>query len=199
MQQLQPNEPFYQISQAAKLLGITSDRLRTYEEEGLIKLYRTKHSKDGKRLFSPNDIEWLTMIRDLIKLGVSIPTIRILLIAKFSANSTILKEKDLEIDRLNKELEHYKKMDATINRAVVIAEEAASKYKVSSLNESDAIVTEAKKNANRIINDALMKAEQYENDAARLRRNIIAYKRRMKNLIDQQSEIIDDLDKIDME
>ena len=44
-----------------------------------------------------------------------------------------------------------------------------------------------------------MKAEQYENDAARLRRNIIAYKRRMKNLIDQQSEIIDDLDKIDME
>ena len=110
-----------------------------------------------------------------------------------------MKEKDLEIDRLNKELEHYKKMDATINRAVVIAEEAASKYKVSSLNESDAIVTEAKKNANRIINDALMKAEQYENDAARLRRNIIAYKRRMKNLIDQQSEIIDDLDKIDME
>ena len=41
---------------------------------------------------------------------------------------TKMKEKDLEIDRLNKELEHYKKMDATINRAVVIAEEAASKY-----------------------------------------------------------------------
>lgn len=107
MQQLQPNEPFYQISQAAKLLGITSDRLRTYEEEGLIKLYRTKHSKDGKRLFSPNDIEWLTMIRDLIKLGVSIPTIRILLIAKFSANSTILKEKDLEIIELLKKLKSH--------------------------------------------------------------------------------------------
>lgn len=107
MQQLQPNEPFYQISQAAKLLGITSDRLRTYEEEGLIKPYRTKHSKDGKRLFSPNDIEWLTMIRDLIKLGVSIPTIRILLIAKFPANSTILKEKDLEIIELLKKLKSH--------------------------------------------------------------------------------------------
>lgn len=112
---------------------------------------------------------------------------------------TKMKEKDLEIDRLNKELEHYKKMDATINRAVVIAEEAASKYKTSSLNESDVIVNEAKKNANRIINEALMQAEKYEEDAARLRRNIIAYKRRMKNLIDQQSEIIDDLDKIDIE
>ncbi len=112
---------------------------------------------------------------------------------------TKMKSKDLEIDRLNKELEHYKKMDATINRAVIVAEEAASQYKTTSLNESDLIVTEAKKNANRIINDALSKAEKYEEDAARIRRNIIAYKRRMKNLIDQQSEIIDDLDKIDIE
>lgn len=107
MQHIQANEPFYQISQAAKLLGITSDRLRTYEEEGLIKPFRTKHSKDGKRLFSQNDIEWLTMIRDLIKLGVSIPTIRILLIAKFPTNNPALKEKDLEIIELLKNLKSH--------------------------------------------------------------------------------------------
>lgn len=112
---------------------------------------------------------------------------------------TKMKQKDLEIDRLNKELEHYKKMDATLNRAVVVAEEAASKYKEASLNESDLIVTEAKKNANRIINDALMKAEKLESDAARLRRNIVAYKRRVRSLIEQQADIIDDLDKIDIE
>jgi cell division initiation protein len=110
-----------------------------------------------------------------------------------------MKQKDLEIERLNKELEHYKNMDATLNRAVVIAEEAANKYKENSLTESDLIVTEAKKNANRIINDALMKAEAIEEDSARLRRNIVTYKRRIRNLIDQQSEIIDDLDKIDIE
>ncbi|DAA86630.1 TPA: MerR family transcriptional regulator [Candidatus Gastranaerophilales bacterium HUM_5] len=107
MQHIQANEPFYQISQAAKLLGITSDRLRTYEEEGLIKPFRTKHSKDGKRLFSQNDIEWLIMIRDLIKLGVSIPTIRILLIAKFPTNNPSLKEKDLEIIELLKKLKSH--------------------------------------------------------------------------------------------
>lgn len=107
MQQLQANEPFYQISQAAKLLGITSDRLRTYEEEGLIKPYRTKHTQDGKRLFSPNDIEWLTMIRDLIKLGVSIPTIRILLVAKYPTNNAKLKEKDIEIIELVKKLKSH--------------------------------------------------------------------------------------------
>ena len=112
---------------------------------------------------------------------------------------TKMKQKDLEIDRLNKELEHYKNMDATLNRAVVVAEEAASKYQTAALNESDMLVTEAKKNANRIINDALIKAEKIEEDSARLRRNIITYKRRMRNLIEQQAEIVDDLDKIDIE
>ncbi len=112
---------------------------------------------------------------------------------------TKMKQKDMEIARLNKELEHYKSMDATLNRAVVIAEEAANKYKENSLNESDLIVTEAKKNANRIINDALFKAEKLENEAARIRRNIIAYKRKIKNLMDEQMQVIDDLDKIEME
>lgn len=112
---------------------------------------------------------------------------------------TKMKQKDMEIDRLTKELEHYKQMDATLNRAVVMAEEASNKYKNNSLAESDLIVTEAKKNANRIINDALMKAEHIEEESARLRRNIITYKRRIRNLIDQQVEIIDDLDKIDID
>ena len=112
---------------------------------------------------------------------------------------TKMKNKDLEIDRLEKELEHYKNMDATLNRAVVMAEEAASKYKNNTLAESDLIITEAKKNANRIINDALMKAESLEADAARLRRNIVTYKRRIRGLIEEQASIIDDLDKVDID
>lgn len=107
MQHIQANEPFYQISQAAKLLGITSDRLRTYEEEGLVKPYRTTNTKTGKRLFSKNEIEWLTMVRDLIKLGVSIPAIRILLVAKFPTNNKNLKEKDIEIINLIKQLKAH--------------------------------------------------------------------------------------------
>ena len=109
-----------------------------------------------------------------------------------------MKEKDMEIDRLNKELEHYKSMDATLNRAIVMAEESSKKYQESSISESDLIVTEAKRNANRIINDALTKAEHIEEEAQRMRRNIITYKRRIKSLIDQQADLVDDLDKIDL-
>lgn len=110
-----------------------------------------------------------------------------------------MKQKDLEIEHLKNELEHYKNMDATLNRAVMIAEEAASKYKENSLNESDLIVTEAKKNASRIINDALLKAERIEENTQRMRRNLITYKRRIRSLIEQQAEIVDDLDKIDLD
>ena len=94
MQNLNQNEPFYQISQAAKLLDISSDRLRTYEEEGLISPYRKNNKKDGKRLYSLNDIEWLRYIRDLIKLGTS----------KCYINKNILREKDIEIIKLVKKL-----------------------------------------------------------------------------------------------
>jgi len=103
---LNPNEPFYQISQAAKLLGITSDRLRTYEEEGLIKPHRTK-LKDGKRLFSENDINWLSIIRDLIKSGITIPAVRILLVSKLPNDSKFLKDKDKEILQLMEKLKKH--------------------------------------------------------------------------------------------
>ena len=76
---LNSDVPFFHISQAAKLLGITSDRLRTYEEEGLIKPYRINNSPTGKRLFTKYDIDYIFLIRKIIKLGVSIPALRILL------------------------------------------------------------------------------------------------------------------------
>ena len=116
MKQIEPDELFYQISQAAKLLGITSDRLRTYEEEGLIKHFRTKNTKDGKRLFSMNDIEWLTIVRDLIKLGVSISVIRIMLNTKISMNNQILKEKDYEIIELIRKLKSHKIYELLLKR-----------------------------------------------------------------------------------
>ena len=114
MRNLNPNEPFYQISQAAKLLDITSDRLRTYEEEGLIKPYRINSAAEGKRLFSQNDIEWLVLIRDLIKTGVSIPAIRILLVSQTPKITAFFKQKDIQIIELLNKLKSHE-----IYRAVI--------------------------------------------------------------------------------
>ncbi len=100
MTKIAKNEPFYQISQVSKLIGISSDRLRTYEEEGLIKPYRAKDTKSGKRLFSMEEIEWLEIIRELIKLGVTIPLIRIILASDIRFAKKFTKEKDEQISNL---------------------------------------------------------------------------------------------------
>lgn len=107
MKQLKKDEPFYLINQAAKLVGLTSDRLRTYEEEGLVKPHRITHTKYGKRLFTPLEIEWLTIIRELIKLGVSIPAIRVLLVSKIDTNKKLLKSQDKEIFKLVEKLHKH--------------------------------------------------------------------------------------------
>ncbi len=57
------NKPFYSVVQVAELLGISADRLRTYDEEYLVAPSR---EKNNKRLYSQLDIEWLQNLRKLI-------------------------------------------------------------------------------------------------------------------------------------
>lgn len=59
-----PDEkPILKVGQVAKYLNITSDRLRTYEEEKLIIPTR----ENMVRLYSNFDVEWLEDLRSLIK------------------------------------------------------------------------------------------------------------------------------------
>ena len=55
----------------------------------------------------------------------------------------------------------------------------------------------SKKNANRIINEALLRAEKTEDEAATLKRNINIYKRRLKAIIEQQLDMVNDIEKVD--
>ena len=64
--------------------------------------------------------------------------------------------------------------------------------------ESETIVDNAKKNATRIVNEALLRAEKTEDDAATLRRNVHTFKRRLKNIVEAQLEVIDEIDEIDL-
>ena len=109
-----------------------------------------------------------------------------------------MKAKDLEIEKLKAELEHYKNLESTFNRAIIVAEEASTQIKKVARDESEAIISEAKMNANRIINDALRAREKAEDDTERLRRNIIAFKRRLKTIVENQLEVIEDIEHINL-
>ena len=109
-----------------------------------------------------------------------------------------MKAKDLEIEKLKAELVHYKNLESTFNRAIMVAEEASTQIKKVARDESEAIISEAKMNANRIINDALRAREKAEDDTERLRRNIITFKRRLKTIVENQLEIIEDIEHINI-
>lgn len=107
-----------------------------------------------------------------------------------------LKSRDNDINSLKKELEHYRNIESTLNRAILIAEESSHNIKKTAFDESKVIIEDAKKNASRIINNALIKAEKVEMEAIALKRQVERYKKKYKNILEEQ---LDEIDKLDLE
>ena len=119
-----------------------------------------------------------------------------------------IKEKDETINQLKQELENtkeireklaqYERMEDTLNRAIIMAQKTSDQLKVSAHRESEVMIDDAKKNASRIVNEALLRAEKIENDAITLKRNVNIFKRRLKDIIETQLEVIDEIDKVEL-
>jgi cell division initiation protein len=56
-----------------------------------------------------------------------------------------LKESDAKVASLRAELEHYKQMENTLNRAILLAEESTQNIKKASYDESKVIIEDARK------------------------------------------------------
>ena len=104
-----------------------------------------------------------------------------------------LKKQDGDINLLKQELEKYKNMENTLNRAIVIAEDASNQIKKIARDEARGVIDDAKRNASRIVNDALLKADKIEQDAELLKRRVSVFKRRLQNVVDEQIEFIDSI------
>ena len=118
---------------------------------------------------------------------------------EYESMLTKLKDRDLKIRNLEDQLKKYESMEQTLKRAIFVAEDASNQIKRIARDESRTIVEDAKKNASRIINDALIKAEKTEIEADELRRKIKLYKRRIKEVLGEQLDMVDDIDKIPFE
>ena len=105
-----------------------------------------------------------------------------------------LKKRDQEIESLKKELTHYKDLESTLNRAILIAEESSHNIKKSAIDESKIIIEDAKKNASRIINNALIKTEELEKAANNLKRQVASDKRKYKDYLVTELEEIEKFD-----
>lgn len=107
-----------------------------------------------------------------------------------------LKSRDHEVELLKAKLNHYKDLESTLNKAILIAEDSSNQLKRVARDEAKLIIADAKKNASHIINDALLKAEKTEIEADQLRRSLKIYKARIKQTIEEQLSMVDDVDNI---
>ena len=104
-----------------------------------------------------------------------------------------------ENEKLKERIAYYQKIEDTMNRAIYTAESAGDQIKSSARREANALITEARHNADRIINDALLKAERAQNRADQLRRNTDVLKRRLRQIIENQLEVIEEMDRVDFD
>ena len=110
-----------------------------------------------------------------------------------------LKAKDLEIEKLKEDLQKYKELESTLNKAILMAEDSSSQMRRMASDESNRIINEARKNASRIVNEALLEAEKTQSENLRLKRNIITFKRRLKTILENQIEMVDEIDHINVD
>ena len=108
------------------------------------------------------------------------------------------KQKD-EIERLEIELEYYKKLENSIKDALIKAEETGENIKKSAKEESMMITNEAKENASRIVNDALLRAEKIETQRETLETNMKIFKRKLKLIMEEQMAVVEEIEKIELE
>jgi len=108
-------------------------------------------------------------------------------IKKTEDNILTIKNQNEEISKLQEELSYYKKYSSTIDSF-------SNQNRELALKEANLIVQEAKDNANKIVNDALLKARKIEIEKEALNKSIKLYKKKIRNTLIEQLEMIEDIE-----
>ena len=104
-----------------------------------------------------------------------------------------------EIKDLKDRLESYKILEDSINKSIVNAEKTSDNIKRLAREEANVIVSDAKNNASRIVNDALIRSERIEQQANVLERNIKIFKRKLKIIVEQQLAVVEEIEVLDLD
>lgn len=109
------------------------------------------------------------------------------------------REQNAKIEQLKEEINHYKNLEETLKRSIIKAEETGDNIKRLAREEASMVVVDAKNNASRIVNEALLKAEKIENSSQVLERNMKIFKRKLKAIMEQQMAVIEEIEVLELE
>ncbi len=103
-----------------------------------------------------------------------------------------------ENEALKIRVEQYARGEQQLNNTIILAQRTSDQIKVSAHQEREIILEDARKSASRIVNEALMRAEKIEYDSKRLQKNVDIFKRRLRDIIEAQLSLVEEIDKEDL-
>ncbi|AYV65934.1 septum formation initiator [Niallia circulans] len=108
----------------------------------------------------------------------------------------IREKKELEerLNELTDRIGHYNNIEETLNKSIVVAQEAAEEVKRNAQKEAKLIIKEAEKNADRIVNESLSKARKIALEIEELKKQSKVFRTRFKMLIEAQLDMLNNDD-----
>ena len=113
-------------------------------------------------------------------------------IRKIEQNISTVKDQQIEIDRLKKELEISRNIPYNYNYEK--EEQIKKELKENAKKEAELIINEARNNANKIINDALIETQKLDMRKEMLEKNIKQLKSKVREVLTKQFELIDEIE-----
>lgn len=96
-----------------------------------------------------------------------------------------------KIEQLEKRIAQYEKMEATMNDALVLAQETGENVKNSARKEADLIIQEAEQQRRQIIAEAERQLREGCEKYAVIRNEVAVFKARMESLLNLQMQMVD--------
>lgn len=109
-----------------------------------------------------------------------------------------LESVETENQILKEKLEQYMKTENSLNTTILLAQRTSDQIKISAQQEKELILEDARKSASRIVNDSLLRAEKIEYDSRRLQKNVDIFKRRLRDILEAQLSMVEEIDKDDL-
>ncbi|MEG0439198.1 DivIVA domain-containing protein [Solibacillus cecembensis] len=100
------------------------------------------------------------------------------------------KELEDKVKSMSEQMKHYSSLEETLQKSIVVAQEAADEVRRNSQKESKLIVREAEKNADRIVNDAMTKARKVTIEIDELKKQSKVFRNRFKMLVEAQLDLL---------
>lgn len=100
------------------------------------------------------------------------------------------KELENKIKTMTEQMEHYSTLEDTLQKSIVVAQEAAEEVRRNAQQESKLIIKEAQKNADRIVNEALAKARKITIEIDALKKQSKVFRNRFKMLVEAQLDLL---------